>query len=117
MAEVFPALTMLSEDEQAFKEAVRQFAESEIKPLRAKMDADAKMDPGLVQKLFEMGLMAIETPEQFGGAGSTFAMACLAVEEIGRVDGSVSVLVDVQNTLVTNALLKWANDGLKEKYL
>lgn len=112
-----PALTMLSEDEQAFREAIRDFAENEIKPHVLHMDEEAQMKPDLVKKLFEMGLMGIESPEKYGGAGSTFTMACLAVEEIGRVDGSVSVLVDVQNTLVTNALLRWANDSQKEKYL
>src|SRR5690606_24381224 len=96
-----PALTALSEDELAFRDAVRDFAENEIKPLVTSMDEHAEMKPDLVKKLFEMGLMGIETPEKYGGAGSTFTMACLAVEEIGRVDGSVSVLVDVQNTLVT----------------
>jgi alkylation response protein AidB-like acyl-CoA dehydrogenase len=112
-----PALTMLSDDELAFREAVRDFAETEIKPLRTQMDEAAQMDQTLLPKLFQMGLMGIETPERYGGAGSSFTMACLAVEEIGRVDGSVSVLVDVQNTLVTNAILKWANEGQKEKYL
>ena len=112
-----PALTVLSEDEIAFKEAVRSFAESEIKPQVHKMDHDAKMNPDLIKKLFEMGLMGIETPEKFGGAGSSFTMACLAVEELGRVDGSVSVLVDVQNTLVTNALLRWGTPAQQEKYL
>ena len=73
------------------------------------------MDPGLVKKLFEMGMMGIETPEAFGGTGSTFTSACLAIEEIGRIDGSVSVLMDVQNT-VTNAVLKWGTDAQK-KYL
>lgn len=112
-----PALTMLSEDEVAFRDAVRAFAESEIKPLVTHMDEKAEMDPALVKKLFEMGLMAIETPEQYGGAGSSFFMACLAVEELGRVDGSVSVLCDVQNTLVTNAFLRWGTPAQKEKYL
>jgi alkylation response protein AidB-like acyl-CoA dehydrogenase len=112
-----PALTILSEDEAAFRDAVRSFAESEIKPHVAHMDEKAEMDPQIVNKLFEMGLMGIETPEKYGGAGSTFTMACLAVEEIGRVDGSVSVLVDVQNTLVTNAFLKWGTEKQKEKYL
>jgi alkylation response protein AidB-like acyl-CoA dehydrogenase len=112
-----PALTILSDDEQAFQQAVREFAEAEIKPHVAHMDEEAVMKPDLVKKLFEMGLMGIETPEKWGGAGSTFTMACLAVEELGRVDGSVSVLVDVQNTLVTNALLRWGNDSQKEKYL
>jgi butyryl-CoA dehydrogenase len=112
-----PALTMLSEDEQAFQQAVRDFAENEIKPKVHKMDQDAKMDPEIVKKLFEMGLMGVESPERYGGAGSSFTMACLAVEELGRVDGSVSVMMDVQNTLTTNALLKWANEAQKEKYL
>ncbi|HEX7673404.1 MAG TPA: acyl-CoA dehydrogenase [Bdellovibrio sp.] len=112
-----PALTTLSEDELAFRDAVRSFAESEIKPHVTHMDEEAKMKPEILTKLFEMGLMGIETPEKYGGAGSTFTMACLAVEEIGRVDGSVSVLVDVQNTLTTNAFLKWGNEAQKEKYL
>ncbi|MCB9083782.1 MAG: acyl-CoA dehydrogenase [Bdellovibrionaceae bacterium] len=117
MSEVHPALSMYSDDENAFREAIRGFAESEIKPLVTKMDEEAKLDPGLIKQLFEMGLMGIETPEQYGGAGGSFVMACLAVEELGRIDGSVSVMVDVQNTLVTNALLRWANEGQKEKYL
>lgn len=112
-----PALTHLSDDEQAFREAIRDFAEAEIKPLVTKMDEHAELDKALLPKLFEMGLMGIETPDRFGGAGGSFMMACLAVEELGRIDGSVSVLVDVQNTLVTNALLRWANDAQKEKYL
>jgi butyryl-CoA dehydrogenase len=112
-----PALNILSEEEQAFREAIRDFAENEIKPLVNAMDEKAQMDSQLIQKLFAMGLMGIETPEKYGGAGSTFTMACLAVEEIGRVDGSVSVLCDVQNTLVTNALLKNASEAQKEKYL
>ncbi len=112
-----PALTILSEDETAFREAVRSFAESEIKPLVTQMDEHAQMNPELVQKLFAMGLMGIETPEKYGGAGSTFTMACLAVEELGRIDGSVSVLVDVQNTLTTNAFLKWGTEAQKQKYL
>lgn len=114
---VRPALTMLSEDEVAFRDAVRAFAESEIKPYVTHMDEKAELNPEILQKLFEMGLMGIETPEKWGGAGSTFTMACLAVEELGRVDGSVSVLVDVQNTLTTNAFLKWGNEAQKEKYL
>lgn len=112
-----PAITTLSEDEVAFKEAIRSFAESEIKPLVNKMDEESQMPESLIKKLFEMGLMGIETPEKYGGTGSTFTMACLAVEELGRVDGSVSVLVDVQNTLTTNAFLKWGTEEQKEKYL
>lgn len=117
MGSANPALTTLTEDELAFKEAIRDFAEGEIRPLVSKMDAEAQMDRALLPKLFEMGLMGIETPEQFGGVGSSFMMACLAVEELGRVDASVSVLVDVQNTLVTNAMLRWATDAQKDKYL
>ncbi|MBC7372007.1 MAG: acyl-CoA dehydrogenase family protein [Bdellovibrionaceae bacterium] len=116
-ADIRPALSILSEDEKAFQEAVRSFAESEIKPHVGRMDEKAEMDPQIVRKLFEMGLMGIETPEKYGGAGSTFTMACLAVEELGRIDGSVSVLVDVQNTLVTNAFLKWGTEAQKQKYL
>lgn len=111
------ALTQLSEDEVLFRDAVRSFAENEIKPLVHEMDNKAEMNPGLVKKLFEMGLMGIESPEKFGGAGSTFTMACLAVEELARVDASISVLMDVQNTLVTNAFLKWGSEALQEKYL
>lgn len=111
------ALTSFTEDEIAFKDAVRAFAETEIKPYVNFMDEEAAMKPELVKKVFEMGLMGIESPEKYGGSQSTFTMACMAVEEIGRVDGSVSVMVDVQNTLCTNALLRWANDAQKEKYL
>lgn len=117
MSSAIPALTMLSEEEIAFKEAVHSFAESEIKPHVNEMDEKAQMNPEIIKKLFEMGLMGIETPEKWGGAGATFTMACLAVEELGAVDGSVSVLLDVQNTLVTNAFLKWGNEAQKEKYL
>jgi len=112
-----PALTTLSEDEIAFRDAVRDFAEGEIKPLVTKMDEHAQMEQSLLPKLFEMGLMGIESPEKYGGAGSSFFMACLAIEEIAKVDGSVSVLVDVQNTLVTNAFLRWGSEAMKAKYL
>ncbi|NCN95813.1 MAG: acyl-CoA dehydrogenase [Bdellovibrionales bacterium] len=111
------ALTLLQDDEQAFRDAVREFAEGEIRPKVLEMDEKAQMDPGLIKQYFEMGLMGIETPEEYGGAGGSFTMACLAVEELGRVDGSVSVMVDVQNTLVTNAFLKWASEDQKKKYL
>lgn len=112
-----PALTQLSEDELAFRDAVRAFAEGEIKPLVSKMDEHAQLEPTLLPKLFEMGLMGVESPEQYSGSGGTFMMACLAVEELARVDGSVSVLVDVQNTLVTNAFIRWGSDAVKTKYL
>jgi butyryl-CoA dehydrogenase len=110
-------LTQLSEDELSFQSAIRDFANTEIKPRVSQMDIEGKMDPELVQKLFEMGIMGIETPESYGGAGSSFFTACLVVEELAKVDGSVSVLVDVQNTLVTNALLRWGNQDQKKRYL
>ncbi|MCB0347585.1 MAG: acyl-CoA dehydrogenase [Bdellovibrionales bacterium] len=115
--DIRPALTTFSEDEIAFRDAVRSFAEGEIKPLRLHMDEKAQMDPSLLPKLFEMGLMGIETPESLGGSNTSFTMACIAVEEISRVDGSVGVLVDVQNTLVTNALLKHCTEAQKQKFL
>ncbi len=111
------ALTQFSEDENAFRKAVRSFSEGEVKPLVGKMDHEAQMDSSLIRQLFEMGLMGIESPERFGGTEGSFTMACIAIEELARIDASVSVLVDVQNTLVTNAFLKWANDPMKEKYL
>ncbi len=112
-----PALTHLSKDELSFKSAIKEFAKEEIKPLVNQMDSNSSMDPELISKLFDMGIMGIETPEKFGGLESSFTMACLAVEELACVDGSVSVLVDVQNTLVTNAILCWANETQKSKYL
>lgn len=112
-----PALTHLSEEELSFKTAVRQFAQEEVKPLVQKMDQTSSMNTNLISKLFDMGIMGIETPTDLGGLGSSFTNACLTVEELARVDGSVSVLVDVQNTLVTNALLKWGSDEQKSKYL
>lgn len=111
------ASTDFTDDEMAFRQAVREFAESEIKPKVHKMDAEQQMDPDIVKQLFEMGIMGIETPESYGGSGGSFTMACVAVEEIARIDGSVSVLLDVQNTLVTNALLKSGSPTIKEKYL
>ena len=117
MSDHRPALTQMSDDENSFREALREFCEGEIRPLVGKMDHEATMDPGLIRKFFEMGLMGIETPEPFGGAGGSFTQACLAVEELARIDGSCSVLVDVQNTLVTNALLRWASEVQKKKYL
>ncbi len=111
------ALTTWSDDENAFRMAIREFAESVIKPKVHEMDKNQQMDPEVVRQLFEMGLMGIETPEKYGGAASSFTMACIAIEELARIDGSVSVLCDVQNTLVTNAFLNYSSDELKEKYL
>ena len=110
-------LTTLSEDETMFRASVREFAEGELRPRVEQMDEAAKLDPAIIQQCFQLGLMGIETPEEFGGAGATFFTAILAVEELSRVDASVGVLVDVQNTLVNNALIRWGNPDQKKKYL
>src|ERR1700761_6350886 len=93
------ALTQLGEDEQMFRDTVRRFATEQISPLVRGMDEGQQMDSGLIRKLFELGLMGIEIPEEYGGAGGSFFQAILAVEEISAVDPSVGVMVDVQNTL------------------
>jgi len=110
-------LTTLSEDEQMFRDSVREFAEGEIRKRVEEMEEQGRLDPTLIKQCFEVGLMGIETPEEFGGAGGSFFQAILAVEEISRVDASVGVLIDVQNTLVNNALSRWANSEQKKKYL
>ncbi len=115
--ETMQPLTQLSPDEQLFRSTVRDFAEAEIAPLVRSMDEEAKFDPGLLRKLHELGLMGIQIPEEFGGAAGTLFEAVLAVEEISAVDPAVGVLVDVQNTLVINALLRWGNDAQKKQYL
>jgi alkylation response protein AidB-like acyl-CoA dehydrogenase len=111
------ALTQLGEEEQMFRDTVRRFAEEQIGPLVRGMDESQQMDSGLVKKLFELGLMGIEIPEEYGGAGGTFFNAILAVEEISAVDPSVGVMVDVQNTLCINALVRWANQEQRKRYL
>ncbi|HEX2095426.1 MAG TPA: acyl-CoA dehydrogenase [Longimicrobiaceae bacterium] len=110
-------LTLLSEDEQMFRDAVRQFAEDEVRPRVQAMDESQQMDPALIPQFFELGLMGIEVPEELGGAGASFFTAALVVEELSRVDASVGVFVDVQNTLVNNAFLRWGSDDLKARYL
>jgi len=110
-------LTTLSEDEQMFRASVREFAEGEIRKRVEEMDEQGHFDPALMKHCFELGLMGIETPEEYGGAGGSFFQAILAVEELSRVDASVGVFVDVQNTLVNNALLRWGNPEQKKKYL
>jgi len=110
-------LTVLSEEEQMFQQSVRDFAIERIRPLVHEMDHDAKMAPSLISSFFELGVMAIEVPEQFGGAGSSFFNAVLVVEELSHVDASCGVLVDVQNTLVNNAIIRWGNTDQKSKYL
>lgn len=110
-------LTVLSEDEEMFRASVREFAEGEVRPKVEQMEHTSKLDPDLIKQCFDLGLMAIESPEEYGGAGSTIFNAILAIEELARVDASVSVFVDVHNTLVTNAFMRWANDEQKKKYL
>ena len=112
-----PALSDLTEQERMFQEAARDFATAEIAPRVMQMDEAAQIDAALLPQLFEMGLMGIEIPEEFGGTGADFFTSILIVEELSRVDPSVAVLVDVQNTLVINALLRWASDEQKARYL
>ena len=110
-------LTILSEEEDLFRASVREFAEGEVRPKVEAMEHAGKLDADLIKQCFELGLMAIESPEEYGGAGSTIFNAILAIEELARVDASVSVFVDVHNTLVTNAFMRWATDEQKKKYL
>ncbi len=112
-----PALTVLSESERLFQETVRDFAREEIAPRSAAMDAAQTMDPELVAQLFQLGFMGVEIPESCGGTGSGFFTSILVVEELSRVDPAVGVLVDVQNTVVVKALLHWADDAQKERWL
>ena len=116
-AEHAQPLTVLAEDEAIFRDSVREFAAARVRPLVREMDEHAKIPRALVDQLFELGVMAIEIPEEYGGAGGRFFHSVLAVEELSRVDPSVGVLVDVQNTLVINALLRWGSDDVKRRYL
>jgi butyryl-CoA dehydrogenase/short/branched chain acyl-CoA dehydrogenase len=110
-------LTTLSEDEQLFRDSCRSFAEGRIRPLVRKMDEEAKLDQSVIPELFDLGLMGIHIPDEFGGAAGSFFMSVLAVEEISRVDASFGVFVDVQNTLVNNAIMRWASNEQKRTYL
>src|SRR5689334_9691288 len=110
-------LTTLSEDETMFRASVREFAEGELRPRVEHMDEVAKLDPALLKQCFQLGLMGVETPEEYGGAGASFFTAILAVEELSRVDASVGVFVDVQNTLVNNAFIRWGTPEQKKNYL
>jgi butyryl-CoA dehydrogenase/short/branched chain acyl-CoA dehydrogenase len=110
-------ITSLTEDEILFRDSVRQFADDKVRPLAKEMDEKSVFDKGLLAQFFQLGLMGIEIPEQYGGAGGNFFEAILAVEELSRADASAGVIVDVQNTLVNNALLRWANPEQKKRYL
>lgn len=112
-----PPLTQLSEEERFFRDSVLDYAKKRVAPVVAHMDEKGAMEPEIIPPLFELGLMGVEVPEQYGGAGSSFFNAILAVEALAVVDPSVSVLVDVQNTLVANALLRWTTEEQKQKYL
>ncbi|HEY7289350.1 MAG TPA: acyl-CoA dehydrogenase [Vicinamibacterales bacterium] len=111
------ALTSLSEDERLFRDSVYEFADREIRPHVREMDEHAKIGRPLLDQLFHLGVMGIEIPEAYGGAGASFFHSVLAVEALSRVDPSIGVLVDVQNTLVINALLRWGTDDVKRRYL
>ena len=118
MSESIPSpLTQLTADEHLFRETVRRFAAERIAPLVRQMDETQQMESGVIRQLFELGLMSIEIPEQYGGSAGNFFEAILAVEELSAVDPSVGVLVDVQNTLCVNALIRWANAEQRQKYL
>src|SRR5438105_14134106 len=110
-------LTSLTDEESLFRQSVREFAEQQIRPLAPEMDEKGKFAPEIIQQFFELGLMGIEVPEEYGGQGGTFFNAILAVEELSRVDASAGVIVDVQNTLVNNAFLRWGTEDQKRRYL
>src|SRR5437879_4053585 len=110
-------LNALTDDEILFRDNIRQFADGKVRPLSKEMDEKGVFDHGLVQQFFQLGLMGIEVPEQYGGGGGRFFEAILAVEELSRADASAGVVVDVQNTLVNNAFLRWATEEQRKRYL
>jgi len=116
MSDTPTPLTTLTEDETMFAEAFADFFREQVGPLVHTMDKNQEIDPGLIESFFQMGLMGIEIPEQFGGAGGNFFMSILAIEEAAVVDPAISVFIDVQNTLVINALRKWGNDEQRARY-
>jgi alkylation response protein AidB-like acyl-CoA dehydrogenase len=117
LTESRPALSVLSDDERLFRDSVYEFADREIRPHVREMDEKARIEPALIRQLFELGVMGIEIPEAHGGGGASFFHSILAVEALSRVDPSVGVLVDVQNTLVINAVLRWGSDEVKRRLL
>ena len=112
-----PALTLLSEEEIMFRDAVAAFAEAEVRPRVTAMEKGGKIDPELLPKYFEMGLMGIEVPEEYGGAGGSLFMVTLAVEEISKIDAAAAIVCDVQNTLVNYPIVKYGSDAQKSRYL
>ena len=117
LADVAPAVSQLSEDEELLRTNVRSFAAGEVAPQVREMEERGAIPRALIDQLFELGIMAIEIPESHGGAGGHFFLSVIAVEELARVDPSVAVLVDVQNTLVANALIRWGSDDIKRRFL
>lgn len=117
MESIIRPLTHFTEEEKMFKDMVYEFAEEQIKPHSAEMDKAGSFKPELIRQFFELGLMGIEIPEDFGGAGGNFFMSILAIESLSMVDASAAIYVDVQNTLVNNAVQRWGSDELKKKYL
>lgn len=111
-----PPLTVLSDDESMFRDAVAEFAEAEVQPRVQAMERDGKLDPTLIRAAFDMGLMGIEVPEQYGGSGGSLLMVTLAVEELSKADASAAILVDVQNTLVNYPIARYGTDAQKSKY-
>ncbi|MGH9657993.1 MAG: acyl-CoA dehydrogenase family protein, partial [Bryobacteraceae bacterium] len=111
------ALTVLGEEDRLFQSSVRRFAREQVAPLVREMDEQGVFNPGLLRQFFELGLMGIEIPEEYGGQGGTFFQAVLAVEEVSAVDPSAGVVIDVQNTIVNNALMRWASEDQKRRYL
>jgi alkylation response protein AidB-like acyl-CoA dehydrogenase len=112
-----PPLTVFSDDEQLFREAVGGFANDEVRPRVQAMERASKIDPDLLPKYFDLGLMGIEVPEQYGGAGGTLTMVAIAVEEISRIDASAAIVCDVQNTLVNYPITRYGSDAQRSKYL
>ncbi len=112
-----PSLTTLQEEEKLFQASIRQFARERLQPHVRAMDEEGKFRRDLLREMFELGLMGIDTPEQYGGQGGTFFQAILAIEELAKVDPSASVIVDVQNTLVNNAIERWGSTRQKQQYL
>eukprot|EP01062_Namystynia_karyoxenos_P024306 TRINITY_DN19459_c0_g1_i1.p1 TRINITY_DN19459_c0_g1~~TRINITY_DN19459_c0_g1_i1.p1 ORF type:complete len:442 (+),score=180.75 TRINITY_DN19459_c0_g1_i1:86-1327(+) len=112
-----PPCTALTEEEDALRDMVASFCKTEVEPKSGQMDRDAKMCPDLIRKCFEQGLMGIEIPSEYGGAGMSFTGSIVAIEEVAKVDGSVAVMVDVQNTLVNTAIRRWGREEQREQYL
>ena len=111
------AVTVLSEEEELFRETVRSFADQEIAPGAIERDRKGAIEPELIAKLFEIGVMSVEIPERFGGSGGSFFLSCLAIEEVSRADASVGAMVDVQNTIAAGAILAWGSDAQQEEFL